>query len=246
MDEIANINRNVQEYGLIDPAAEKMDLYDSFNDVLLRLASLFRRQKSAYEIVYSSPRRADFKLRSDKQFTADVIEQEFDLIEPSENIYIRAEKINRTVLNGLGEELKILAAYFHATSENIWLEPELNFLLAGAFKAELKVEFERWSRYETPFTLIVVKVGDQISWQSVGKELKHQARAGDIIGFIDQNRLAAFFPDRPEGQKLPEKLEQRLKKNYESSDLELQIINIPDDCDDWKNIENKIGFNQGE
>ncbi len=246
MDEIANINRNVQEYGLIEPAAEKMDLYDSFNDVLLRLASLFRRHKSAYEIVYSSPRRADFKLRSDRQFTGDVIEQKFDLIEPSENIHIRAEKINNTVLNGLGEELKILAGYFHAASENIWQEPELNFLFAGAFKAELKVEFERWRRYETPFTLIVVKVGEQNSWQSVGKELKHQARAGDIIGFIDKNRLAAFFPARPEEQKLSEKIEQRLMENYESSDLELQIINVPDDCDDWKSIENKIGFNQGE
>ncbi|MFP4687935.1 MAG: hypothetical protein ACLFN5_07515 [bacterium] len=240
MEKLVDINGNIREYSLIKSLPEKLEDATNFNDILLRLASILRAKKLGYEIKYSSPDGLDFKLRSDKKLKSEEQSREFTLACSAEKVFLRVEKIDPAILDGLQEELKILADYFHKKSGNIWLEPELNILRGEAFEAELKKEFQHWLRYEEPFALVILQIPENIAWQPVGKELKHYAKTGDIVGFINENKLAAFFPESGGKLSTLNKLVERLNEKYGDTKLEVKVYRIPEDFNNWEEIENKL------
>ncbi len=239
MIDLEDINRSLEKFSLVGGQSEP-DSYDSFRDVLLRLAGQFRRDKKAYEINFKPSSGSDYRLRSNKEFDGPVVEKQIKFHPYKSTLEVTVEGLSSEQLEALERELKVLIAATKEKDSDPEIEPELNLLRKRAFLAELQVEYQRWERYEKPLTLIVCRLeAGGLDGADVGREFKHLAKMTDIVGYISEEKLAGIFPGQTGGSKTVEKISRRLENRF-GEKISLNSTCVPGDTEQFSSLEEQI------
>lgn len=244
--DLKNITDRVNEFSLIDHHVDGAlgtgPSSVEFQEVLLSMASIFRRKDLAYRIEYRRPDQPVFRLRSDREPSGENVRDiTLNFSEPGRQLVLHMDDPGEQVVNGLREELIILSEIGSDDREEIVREPNLNLLVTRTFQAELYSEYQRWKRYDSPFlvTLAYLKQ-DQDNWESVGRAFKHVSQSRDMIGYLEEGRVAAFFPSLYDPEPIKRKLSEQLSSQHEPEELDLSFIEVPDDYDDWNSLKKRV------
>lgn len=238
MSELKEINRAIEKFSLIGRDSTP-EAYNSVQDILLRCAGLFRQAEKAYEINYRSEGNTVYQLRSDKQFNDSRVERVINFSRLNSKLLLAVEDIDDNLLKAIEHELQLLIKKVNDEDFNSTIEPELNLLRSSAFVAELEVEFQRWERYQQPFLFVVCTVqAKDINWKEPAREIKHQAKMTDIIGYLSEQRVGAIFPGREVDSSLRSRLNNRINERFEK-ELKLKLIHVPDDCKRWDKLKDQ-------
>lgn len=244
-DDLDDVTENLREFSLINKKGSELrregSSYVDFQDILLSLASIFRKKDMGYEIEYERPDKPVFRLRSDTDFSDDVREEAVNFSEPGRQLHLKTDNPGTNVFEGLLRELKILGNLEFTKEDEATREPELNLLVSRTFQAELFSEYQRWKRYETPFLIALAHLKqDDEEWEPVGRAFKHVSKTRDIIGYLGEGRVAGFFPSIYDKDSIKEDLSERLSARYDTDELELSFFTVPDDFDDWNSLKKRV------
>ncbi len=150
------------------------------------------------------------------------------------------ENMDPDQLAAVERELKVLIDTVKEDDFESAIEPELNLLRPRAFLAELKVEFQRWERYETPLLLAVCSINaENVSWQDVGREFKHLAKMTDIIGCFPDEKIAGIFPGESGDSRPEKKISNRLKERF-GTKISLSFNCVPEDLEQYSSLEKQV------
>ncbi len=243
--DVKSFLQNIEEFSLIWAISEIDHSEDNFHldfqDVLTSLASICRQKQLAYSIEYQRPDHPNFRLHSDKHFEDDTRVCEIEFAEPGRNLQLNIECPVQELLNGLVEELRILGKLESNEAGETTREPELNLLVARTFQVELYSEYQRWKRYDTPFLVALAHLRNQDSnWKPVGLGFKHVTGTRDIVGYLGEGRVAAFFPSVTDVTEVKTDLSERLSSRFSSDELGLSFLEVPDDYDDWNSLKKRV------
>jgi hypothetical protein len=242
---VKQLTETIEEFSLISVESDNDMVTGSseidFQEILTSLASIYRRKELEYRIEYRRPDQPVFRLRSDDSHEGTTRECEIDFAEPGRNLKLKIEPPGETVLEGLIQELKILGELESTDKDETTREPELNLLVSRTFQAELYAEYQRWKRYESPFLVALAHLKQQdTSWDSVGRAFKHVAKTRDMIGYLGQGRVAAFFPSLYDSETIESNLSERLEARFEPEELELSFLQVPQDYDNWNSLKKRV------
>lgn len=242
---LQNLTESVDEFSLIDHHVDGAlgtgPSTVEFQEVLLSLASILRRKELAYRVEYRRPDQPVFRLRSDQDFGEDVRDLTLDFVEPGRRLELRMDNPGEKVVEGLYQELRILADTGSDNQEEAVREPNLNLLVTRTFQAELYAEYQRWKRYDSPFLVALAYLKqDQDDWEPVGRAFKHVSQSRDMIGYLEEGRVAAFFPTLYDAKPVKDKLSEQLSSRYEPEELDLSFFEVPDDYDDWNSLKKRV------
>lgn len=243
--EVKDLAEQIDEFSLIDNQVEGAfgdgRIPEDFQDVLLSLASILRKKDLAYTIEYRRPDQPVFRLRSDRDFGEDPREFHLDFSEPGRRLELKTDNPGEAVFRGLQQELRILSDLGTKDEDEAVREPALNLLVSRTFQAELYSEYQRWKRYESPFLVALAYLKqDQSDWEPVGRAFKHVAQSRDIIGYLGEGRVAAFFPSLYDRESRTRKLSEQLSGRYDPEELDLSFFTVPDDFDDWNSLKKRV------
>jgi hypothetical protein len=74
----------------------------------------------------------------------------------------------------------------------------------------------------------------------VGRAFKHVSQSRDMIGYLEEGRVAAFFPTLYDAKPVKDKLSEQLSSRYEPEELDLSFFEVPDDYDDWNSLKKRV------
>jgi hypothetical protein len=242
---LESLTESIDEFSLIehhvDGALGTGPSTVEFQEVLLSLASILRRKELAYRVEYRRPDQPVFRLRSDQDFGEDVRDLTLNFVEPGRRLELRMDNPGEKVVEGLYQELRILADTGSDNQEEAVREPNLNLLVTRTFQAELYAEYQRWKRYDSPFLVALAYLKqDQDDWEPVGRAFKHVSQSRDMIGYLEEGRVAAFFPTLYDAKPVKDKLSEQLSSRYEPEELDLSFFEVPDDYDDWNSLKKRV------
>lgn len=244
-DDLESFLDNLSQFSLIfnqaDSLTENGTCKVDYQELLTSLASIFRRRGLAYHISYQRPDQPVFKLRSEREFGDDVLDQRIEFAEPERTLDLQVDNPGESIFGGIVEELKILGDLEETEQDKVLREPELNLLTSRAFQVELYSEYQRWKRYKSPFLIGLVQLKkDCLGWKPVGRVFKHISRTRDIVGLLEEGRLAGFFPSIDDPEPIKTNLFDQLEAHYKSEELALSFFSVPDDFDNWSSLKKHV------
>ena len=237
MNSLSDVAQQIENRSFIW-ADSDLDSWD-LKEVLLEFASELRERGYRYQIQYIRPDQADFRLRSKQEPPDGAPSDTIHFLDPGRRLFLRTEGVEETEFEGICAELTILGE-----SDQLDLgsgrEPELNLLTASSFQAELYAEFQRWERYDSSFGVAVIRLANNTDWRNSARELKHVGNRRDRFGRIHSDFVMGLFPSRSLQECPAEKLNERLKLRYQSSEIHYRFFHVPSDCSDWSQLQNNI------
>ncbi len=244
--DLQNLTDHVDEFSLIenhvDHALGTSPTGVEFQDVLLSMASILRRKELCYRIEYRRPDQPVFRLRSDQEPRGDnVREVTLNFAEPGRQLELQIDDPGEQIVNGLQQELLILSETGTDEREESVRESTLNLLVTRTFQVELYAEYQRWKRYESPFLVALAYLKqNQENWEPVGRAFKHVSQTRDMIGYLGEGRVAAFFPSLYDSESTKRKLSEQLSSRHEPDELDLSFFEVPNDFDNWNSLKKRI------
>ncbi len=237
VDSLGQICEDITSFSLFNAVETEDEL--EFQEVLLKLASLFRRKNIGYSIRYHRPDRPTFRLRSDQSMRGEPREETITFLDPGRELQLRVSELPDTVFEGLCSELRIFGEY-DRKEEELNREPELNLLTTRTFRAELYAEYQRCERYDTGFVGAVIRLTDRGDWKMAARELKHLSKTRDVFGYLGEHHVAGFFRSRRETDELPGKIKQRLSNRFPPEAIDLDVFRVPSDVEEWHVLQDRF------
>jgi len=244
--DLRTITERVDEFSIIEHHVEGAlgtgPSNVEFQDVLLSLASILRRKERSYRIEYRRPDQPVFRLRSDQEPTKDEVREIIlNFSEPGRRFELQMDDPGKQIVKGLRQELLILAEIGSDEREESVRESSLNLLVTRTFQAELYSEYQRWKRYDSPFLVALAYLKqDQEDWEPVGRAFKHVSQTRDMIGYLGEGRVAAFFPSLYDPEPIRRKLSEQLSSRHKPDELDLSFFEVPDDFNDWNSLKKRV------
>lgn len=242
MIDVEQLTDQIREYSRLH---DREDAPSDLKDELVSLASELRSREIPYHFEYTRPDEATFRLRSRSRPGSDALEELIQFLEPGRRLRVVLDDVTDEVFRGICAELTILGERDDPDEQTV-REPELNLLKSRVFLAELYAEFQRSERYDSPFYVVSVALPGDVSWEPAAKALKHVSNRRDLLGQLTGNRVGGIFTSRETDPSFEDDLRERIELRYESDDLELNLLHIPDDVTDWSQLQSMISHSDSQ